>query len=117
MVSAPGAEGPHPWVYAWVLGVFHTNIIYPDRTEPQRVEFLWVRWMEIVTSEQPYGPVTARLERLQFSDTPTGFVDPADVIRGAHYIPAFYYGPANPALTALTKRTEVDGWSSYYMNR
>ncbi|KZT04052.1 uncharacterized protein LAESUDRAFT_637273, partial [Laetiporus sulphureus 93-53] len=90
------AANEHPYWYAWVIRIFHVNVQHlgPYRTsdEPQKLDVLWVRW---------YGRDIAapgrfdkeQLHRIGFvdSDDPNafGFLNPADVIRGAHLIPAF----------------------------
>src|SRR5215475_6127340 len=46
--SAP----PHWFRYARVLGIYHANIVYAGHGrldyQPHRVEFLWVRWYQMV---------------------------------------------------------------------
>lgn len=116
MVSIGSFGDKDPWVYAWVLGVFHANVLYPDSDRPVRLDFLWVRWMERVPSTA-YGSESLHLERLHFADMAPGFVHLTDIIRGAHFLPAFHYGPANPARADITREVQPDGWHSYYMNR
>lgn len=82
----------HPFLYAQVIGIYHVNVIYTGpgmvTYNSTRFDFLWVRWYEHIPSDLPY-----QLDRLSFpaisSDGAFGFVDPADVLRSCHIIPAF----------------------------
>lgn len=89
----------HPFLYGRILGIYHVNVIYagPEALDyrPRRVEFLWVRWYELI---KPMGNWAAcRLDSLQFppmaSPGAFSFVNPADVIRGCHIIPKEYSMP------------------------
>ncbi|KAI0677657.1 hypothetical protein C8Q78DRAFT_961255, partial [Trametes maxima] len=96
-------DGVHPYWYARVIDIFHAHVRYtgPGSTramrEGQQVDFLWVRWFRLDDSA-PSGFQIRRLPRLSFMDandpdnTPFGFIDPRDVIRGAHILPAFDHG-------------------------
>ena len=50
MLNSAFAEdsSKYPFCYAWVLGIFHANVIYLGEKNqdyrPRRLEFLWVRW-------------------------------------------------------------------------
>lgn len=86
----------HPYLYARVIDVLHVNV-YPlgsPSSPPQRVDVLWVRWLALDPSA-PGGPATKRYPRVEFvrdgasGDPAFGFVDPADVLRGAHLMPVF----------------------------
>lgn len=88
----------HPFLYGRILGIYHANVVYigPGMVDyrPRRVEFLWVRWFEVV---KPLGSWASHtLDILRFppmaSEGAFGFVDPADVIRGCHIIPRFSKG-------------------------
>ncbi|KAH8093841.1 hypothetical protein BXZ70DRAFT_897117 [Cristinia sonorae] len=102
MVSTSPEESDSPrcpWMYAKVLGIFHAEVIPPGESEWQRIEFLWVRWMQRDTSS-PSGVAARRLERLSYMDIcdedSLGFVDPAAVIRACHLIPVFHLHRADP---------------------
>lgn len=86
---------PHPFLYARVIGILHVNI--RPRGDPtaelERVDVLWVRWFALDRSFTG-GFKTKRLHRLEFvkdteNDAAFGFVDPQDVVRGMHIMPAF----------------------------
>ena len=111
--------------YARVLGVYHANVIFlgsgmVDYT-PIRMEFLWVRWYELVSGR--HLPWTARkLDRVRFpplaDDGSFGFIDPSDVLRGCHIVPAFSQGKRHPdgkGVSLLAK--DANDWKEYYLNR
>jgi hypothetical protein len=85
-----------------------------------RIEFLWVRWLDrddyLVT-----GPSTRRLERLSLVplDQPNAvsFIDPADVIHGCHFIPAFHHGLAQSAGYPSIASDSAGASQYYYVNR
>ena len=93
------SDGSHPFCYARVLGIFHANIIYtgPGSKDFQsrRIEFLWVRWFDVIQDHSSLWEQqtldTVRFLPMADSDA-FGFVDPADVLRGCHVIPAFADG-------------------------
>ena len=61
-------ESTHPFLYACVLGIFHTNIIYtgPGSKDyfPRCLEFLWVCWFEVM--DVPAGWEHTALDSLRF---------------------------------------------------
>lgn len=109
----------HPFVYARILGVFHTEIFHSTighRPVPHTLEFLWVRWYRIDRTYRA-GFKARRLHRIELvpEDDPNafGFLDPDDVIRGVHLIPAFAQG-------TIEETSEYPGdehlWKFYYVN-
>ncbi|QRW01148.1 hypothetical protein RhiLY_00145 [Ceratobasidium sp. AG-Ba] len=116
--------GARRFWYAKVLGVYHANVSYKGAL-PKRVDFLWVRWLARMT-DVPGGGGTCRLDQLgYFKDSDEfhafDFVDPADVIRGAHLIPRFVGEHTTEYLNhveSLAIDSEVAGdWKHYYLNR
>ena len=109
------------YLYARVLGIYHTNVVYTGEGStgynPRRMEFLWVRWYTHAQFPKSY-----RFESLSFppmaSEGSFGFVDPADVLRGCHIIPAFSSGRAHSDGRGLS-RSAVDSndWKRYYVNQ
>ena len=102
----------HPFAYARILGVFHAEVLYntgEHRLTTHTMEFLWVQWYQFDASYKG-GFAARRLHRLHLapdSDSSAfGFVDPDDVIRGAHIIPAFAFGI----------RLNTEFWNFYYVN-
>ncbi|KIJ17513.1 hypothetical protein PAXINDRAFT_39838, partial [Paxillus involutus ATCC 200175] len=95
--------GGHHFCYARVLGIYHANIIYTGSDSrdyrPCHIKFLWVHWFELVAA--PSGWAHAMLDQLRLApvdaDDTFGFIDPADILRCCHLIPAFADGRANEA--------------------
>lgn len=130
MVLSPETEennnNPHPYWYGRILGIFHANIrhIGPQShsQEPHRMEFLFVRWFGRDMTHP--GWKAKRLIRLGFvpgnDKTAFGFVDPAQVIRAVHLIPAFTWGhttkylPSSPIARAGYPNKDED-WQLYYI--
>ena len=50
--DADGSSSSHHFLYAHVLGAYHTNVIYTGPgmwdDKPRRFDFLWVQWFEVV---------------------------------------------------------------------
>lgn len=114
----------HPYWYARVLGIFHVNIHHttPHSTTPQiqKVYFLWVRWFGRDLTHSA-GWSARRLHRVGFlpPDSPGafGFLDPSDVIRGVHLIPAFAHGTVDELGKSVARRPNDDDedWHYYYV--
>jgi hypothetical protein len=84
MVISPEDEpNAHPFWYAWVLGVFHVNVLHTGARSSnhsiQHVEFLWVRWFGIEPKYRS-GSSIAQLPKIGFvpdsDDSAFGFLDP-----------------------------------------
>jgi hypothetical protein len=123
MVQSQNDDSDHPFWYAKVVGIYHANVVLRalGSQAPQRVDFLWVRWLEIT---HPGSWDWCQLDRVAFA-TPNstidefGFIDPATVVRSSHMLPAFRYDRAaepGPASTAYHQLTASD-WNAYYVNR
>ncbi|KAI0660675.1 hypothetical protein C8Q70DRAFT_932905 [Cubamyces menziesii] len=91
-------EGDHPYWYARIVKVFHVNVrlVGAYDEEPKRVDVLWARWFQYDQSTLS-GFGAKRLPRITFvppqcNADQFAFLDPADVVRGAHIIPAFAHG-------------------------
>lgn len=123
------ADGPeraetHPFCYARVLGIYHANIIYtgPDSKDYQsrRIEFLWVRWFEVL--DRPSGWEHLALDVARFvpmaSTNAFGFVDPADILRCSHLVPAFGSGKLHSDGISMSHLArDAEDWKHYYINR
>ena len=132
----------HPFLYGRVLGVFHVNVIYsgPGAVdhEPQRFDCLWVRWYDLEVKAARNGTQKStrlrsgvaekrkvpsnHLDRLSFLpweiDDGVGFIDPADVLRGCHIIPAFSTGKSFPNGGGLSGCAhDSEDWNAYYISR
>ena len=115
----------HPYLYARIVGIFHAQVLHTGpnscTSEPQCMEFLWVRWFGL-DQEQPSGWRAKRLHRVGFVDGENeaafGFVDPEQVIRAVHLMPAFHHGRGTSNLEPSIARplTEKDeDWVFYYI--
>jgi hypothetical protein len=115
----------HPFRYGRVLGVYHVNVVYTGpgmlNYEPHRFEFLWVRWYRTVDAFRT-GWDARKLDRLQFArmaeDDAFGFVDPSDILRSCHIIPAFASGRLHADGKGLSHcARDSSDWVAYYVNR
>lgn len=120
-------QDPHPYWYARVIGIFHAYVrhvgLASKSEEPQKMEFLWVRWFGRDMQHRG-GWKSQRLHRVGFvdSDNPEafGFLDPNEVIRGVHMIPAFAHGHTSDLLAPSIARQAVENdedWRFYYIGR
>ncbi|KAH9855280.1 hypothetical protein C2E23DRAFT_724903 [Lenzites betulinus] len=124
-------DAAHPFIYARVIDIFHANVRYTGpgaahwMRQWNRMEFLWVRWFEL-DFEIPCGLQTRRLPNVRFFDTSAqddvpafGFVDPADVLRGAYILPAFNCGTTRellgPSDLARQASDNDEDFKSYYI--
>jgi hypothetical protein len=116
----------HPFIYARVIGIFHVNVVYTGSQtvdyRPRRFEFLWVRWFEHDLGVAAGSWGTSTLDRLRFppmaGEDAFGFLDPVDVVRCAHVIPAFAAGKRYVDGKGLSLCAMDSGdWCSYYLSR
>jgi hypothetical protein len=130
VLSREDGENVHPYWYARVIKICHLLVSQSSsdnqgertRTEPQRVDVLWVRWFGLDTDARG-GWSKKRLHGISFIpwDEPGafGFLDPAQVIRGVHLIPNFPRGQTDARLPHSIARPAEDehkDWDSYYIN-
>lgn len=113
-----GTGDPIIFQYARVLGVYHV-IIQEDGGDGRRFDFLHVRWLRTIENASDFKQ--ERIGFVQDSEKPYGFLDPADVIRAIHLIPAFAYGVLpSPTYSEIAnihpKRSQVN-YMSYYVSR
>ena len=113
----------HPFCYARVLGVYHVNDIFtgPESKDYQSkcLEFLWVQWFEV--PKNPAGWEQCSLDKGRFvlmhRAGAFGFIDPMDVLRCCHLIPAFADGKQHLDGIAISQNThDADDWKYYYIN-
>lgn len=128
--DSPDSDGaaPHPYWYARVIGIFHADVIHTGLQSksllPQRMDFLWVRWLGRDYSRlHQCGWKARRLMRVGFQDGSSpgafGFLDPALVIRSVHLEPAFALGRTDEYLLPSIARQPSDedkDWAFYYVN-
>lgn len=97
VLSREDSEDRHPYWYARVLGIFHADVAYTGfpvvRSKVMR--FLWVRWMGLQTGYK-FGWGKRRIPRVGFiqdDEMPRyGFLNPEEVLRSIHLLPAFGEG-------------------------
>ena len=113
----------HPYMYARVLGVYRIGVLHPTIAAPASMDVLWVRWLQIDHTHRA-GWKAKRLYRVQFvpsdEEGAFGFLDPNDVIRGAHLIPCFNKGTIASLLAALVSRWDYPSnanWKYRYINQ
>ena len=128
MLATPGSdeelETQHQFCYAQLIGIYHANIhfIGPGSKDylPRRLNFVHVRWFELVS------PMSAenrtRLDMLQFipmNDVNAfDFVDPVDILRKCHLIPAFAKGRSHLDRISFSPiARDGDDWKYYHVNR
>jgi hypothetical protein len=130
LLSSEDGEEGHPYWYARILEIFHASILHvgpqSKSSQPQRMEFLLVRWFGRDTSRLG-GWKFQRLHRIGFvshsaDSTPFGFVDPARIVRGVHLIPAFahlettdWLGPSKVARPWAVDDEDHSDWRYYYV--
>ncbi|TFY53731.1 hypothetical protein EVG20_g9986 [Dentipellis fragilis] len=102
----PTGSRQHPFWYARVLGIYHANVYYGRTAAPEGAEF------------------SRKLDRIGFvpEDDPSGafgFLDPGQVLRACHLIPAFAYGLTTDLLGPSKMRDSVlkGDWTNYYVSR
>ncbi|KAG2057274.1 hypothetical protein BDR06DRAFT_980942 [Suillus hirtellus] len=86
------AEGhDDKYCYAQVLGIHHINVVHSGNVyESRRIDFLFVRWYEVIQSHAWETCALGRVCFLPLMDPNTfSFVDPGAVLRACHIIPAF----------------------------
>ncbi|KAG2045982.1 hypothetical protein BDR06DRAFT_852944, partial [Suillus hirtellus] len=124
MVLSGETKPQHPYWYARVLGIFHMNILLnaEGSTKMHHIEVLYVRWLAPLTGYRS-GMNYTRLPKVAFVEEADydafGFLDPSQVIRSAHLIPAFASGRGTSSLRSgksfAHQNDELDNWESYYV--
>lgn len=114
---------PHRFLYARVLGIFHTNVVYTGQGtldyQPRRMEFLWVRWFQPTTSLCDWDSL--RLDCVKFypvaHEHAFGFLDPSDILRACHILPRMAQGKVHKNLGLSGYAKDQQDWQYYYINR
>ena len=125
-------EGADTYWYARVIGIYHANVWVdseqtdiPDARRVKRMDFLWVHWFgkepKYISSSR-----RARLPKIGFVESTDefafSFVDPANVVRGCHLIPAFHEGrtvdllPVPQSVSRCLNPGDNDDWVNFYVN-
>ena len=125
LASDDDENGGHRFLYARVLGVYHANVIYTGSGmldySSRRFDFLWVRWYQCSTARSPRWE-DRKLDMVRFlpmaNEHAFGFLDPKDVLRGCHIMPAFAYDKLHRDGISMSKcANDGNDWSEYYVNR
>jgi hypothetical protein len=131
MVKSPETRPQaQPYWYARVIGIFHAMASSShqevNNKSMQRMNFLWVRWFGVEPGRYRHGFRYAHLPKIGFVESRDEyaftFLDPAQVIRGAHIIPAFSEGrtsallPATRSVARVLNPDEEDDWLNFYVN-
>ncbi|KAF7307484.1 hypothetical protein MIND_00542900 [Mycena indigotica] len=119
----PQDSDSHELWYGEVLGIFHARVLLADQpNKAQRMEFLWMRWLQRDATYR-CGLKAKRLPRVHYMphDVPDtfGFLDPSDIIRGCHLIPAFAHGRTTkylPKSMARRASEQDEDWKYFYVN-
>ncbi|KAG2082782.1 uncharacterized protein F5147DRAFT_783177 [Suillus discolor] len=126
MVLSGESMPSHPYWYARVLGIYHTEVWLTgnggSKPSKQRLEVLWVRWLAVLQGYRS-GTRHARLPKIAFveeSDPDVfGFLDPGQVVRGAHLLPTFASGRGISSLrqgkSLAHPGEQLDDWEEYYV--
>ncbi|KAJ7728797.1 hypothetical protein DFH07DRAFT_969711 [Mycena maculata] len=129
MYLAPEDDETHPFSYAQIVGIFHADVVNTApgaNPKPEALEFLWIRryrldhtWRGGFKRKQLF-----HLEFLPDTDQNTfSFLNPDEVICGAHLIPAFASGTTEELLSSGSighlprpRLTDDQDWRYYYVN-
>ena len=120
---------PHPYWYGRIIGIFHALVDYlgpgSRSSDPQEMEFLWVRWLgRDPNNSYRDGWTRRRLPRVGFVDykdkAAFGFLNPALILRAVHLIPCFALGRTThllpeQSICRLAEENDED-WDMFYMN-
>ena len=118
LIYNPQEQGPYPWAFARVLGIYHATVLTHAHRDPQTYQFLWVRWFKHDQSVPSFA-TTRQFDRVAFvphdnSDKePFGFIDPATVIRGCHLIPDFNLERTHELLPASVFQDGAGDWKRF----
>ncbi|KJA20606.1 hypothetical protein HYPSUDRAFT_141916, partial [Hypholoma sublateritium FD-334 SS-4] len=121
------SDEDHPFEYARIISIFHVDVVLKSEEVgfspiPVPKQVLWVRWYKRDSSHVA-GFKRKRLHRLQFlpcnDPAAFGFLDPDEVIRAAHLIPAFRFRKSSNLFSeeSLGRAPgELDDWKYSYVN-
>jgi hypothetical protein len=117
------SQEPSDFTYARVIGIYHVCVQLAGETAVRDFNFLHVRWY----CADPTHKRRWRLPRISFLDTAQagnaqrsfGFLNPAEVIRSVHIIPAYHHGLANLlhalSVARLGAGTDEEEWKLHYV--
>ncbi|KAG2060731.1 hypothetical protein BDR06DRAFT_1054389 [Suillus hirtellus] len=124
MVLSGETRPQHPYWYARVLDIYHVDVWLSIEATMKRhqIEVLYVRWMAPLADHRS-GMSCAKLPKVAFVDKSDhdayGWLDPGQVIRSAHLIPAFASGRGTTSLcygkSFARQSGDLDDWEAYYV--
>jgi hypothetical protein len=128
MVLSRDKDPAHPFWYAHILGIFHTNVAYTGpanvNKDVKRMDFLWVQWFTHNHSQWQTSHCLHQVGFIAENDSATaafGFLDLQDVVWAVHLIPAFSYQKTSSLLDHLQSVARDEGdsidWKYYYVNQ
>ncbi|KAJ3574501.1 hypothetical protein NP233_g1725 [Leucocoprinus birnbaumii] len=91
---------------------------FEDLLQLDTIDFLWARWF-IRDDRQPCKFSDRRLPLLEFADDGAfGFLEPDNVLRGCHLIPAYARGQVSVLGKSICHRPDDDyrDWQYHYVN-
>ena len=127
VLSQEDNPSAHPYWYACIIGIYHTLICHESSPDPILIDFLWIHWYDLDLDQlSHFGWKFCRLPKVGFvPNSPDagslafGFLDPAWVVWGVHFIPCFSEGSTSdllkPSLTWLPHEGDLD-WRCYYVD-
>ncbi|KAI5992629.1 hypothetical protein EDC04DRAFT_2872767 [Pisolithus marmoratus] len=99
-------ECHHHFCYACIIGIYHAN-----------VQYIGSGLSDYLPCQLDFFLDVLRFPPMNDHDT-FDFIDPADILRGCHLIPAFAKGRSHPDCTSLSPiAKDSDDWNYYYVNR
>ncbi|KAG2055212.1 hypothetical protein BDR06DRAFT_982073 [Suillus hirtellus] len=119
MVLSGETSPSHPYWYARVLGIYHLDVWLEGH-----IDILYVWWLApLISLDYELGIQHARLPKLAFVEESDhdafGFLNPGQVICGAHLIPAFVSGRGVSSLRYRKSlgrpKEELTDWEAYYI--
>ncbi|TFK33057.1 hypothetical protein BDQ12DRAFT_615945 [Crucibulum laeve] len=132
VLSRKDDRDAQPFWYARVIGVFHAKVTTTHHSahskDIERMHFLFVRWFGSEPSYR-FGFHQAQLPKIgfveykeDFDNYPFSFLDPTQVLRGCHLIPAFQFGltdtllPHECSVAQQLDTSRTEDWLNYYVN-
>ncbi|TEB18199.1 hypothetical protein FA13DRAFT_1649583, partial [Coprinellus micaceus] len=112
----------HPFRYCKVIAILHADVAYVGELGPRpfthhRLDFLWVRWYDVLPASSEFQLDRAKLLPLNERGSHS-FIDPSLALRACHMIPRFRKGMKHLDGKG-TSELANDGsdWLEYYINR
>jgi hypothetical protein len=119
----------NPYWFGRVISIFTVKAFYADPAivgppKTQSLDVLYVRWFGQDGGQSEWGLHCSRMPRVGFlpAEEPSafGFVNPEDVLRRVHIIPAFNYGRTGeymgPSAFGRCASENDSDWVYYYVN-